>query len=104
MIKERLAVLTVTVIDWKYHFHFITCTLCKTLYFILFCSIVVPTRAQAVVDAANEMLMSLNLCDIRVQLYNTEENGEFEVANLDEADNYAVIGTDRKEVKKEIKK
>jgi len=57
-------------------------------------------EAQDMVDAANEMLMSLNLCEIKVQLYNKEENGEFDIKNLDETDNYAIIGTNRKEIVK----
>lgn len=50
--------------------------------------------AQAAADMANKILEELGV-ETRVTVYDSEANGDFDAANLDKTDNWAVIGTDR---------
>lgn len=54
-------------------------------------------EVQKIVDNANKYLDGLGLAT-RVQIYDAEANGAFDEQNLDETDNWAVIGNDREQV------
>ncbi|MDN5216388.1 DUF6443 domain-containing protein [Fulvivirgaceae bacterium BMA12] len=53
--------------------------------------------AQKIADLANTFLEKLGL-NTRVEIFDPSKNGEFDTRNLDETDNWAVIGTDREEI------
>ncbi|MEO9853189.1 MAG: RHS repeat-associated core domain-containing protein [Reichenbachiella sp.] len=54
-------------------------------------------EAQAAADIANKIFEELGL-ETTVTVYDSEANGEFDADNLDETDNWAVIGEDRKDI------
>lgn len=54
-------------------------------------------KAQEVATQATEILKGLGL-EIQVQLYDPSESGDFDPTKLDETDNWAVIGDDRKAI------
>ena len=56
--------------------------------------------AQAIIDQANAAFEELGL-ETRISLYDSEAYGDFDASNLDETDNWAVIGTDRDAVANE---
>jgi RHS repeat-associated protein len=53
--------------------------------------------AQTVANQANAIFKEMGL-ETRVQVYDSEKNGDFKSENLDDTDNWAVIGNDRKAI------
>lgn len=53
-----------------------------------------PEKAQEIANQANAFLEELGL-ETRVQVHNADADGDFDADNLDDTDNWAVVGTDR---------
>ena len=60
-------------------------------------------EAEAIVNAVNKIFEDFKL-ETRYQIFDEKANGDFDASNLDETDNWAVIGTDRAAVRDKAKK
>lgn len=59
--------------------------------------------AEELVDKANAIFKDLGL-ETRYQIYDEKANGDFDAENLDDTDNWAVVGTDREAIANKAKK